>query len=79
METNFCKLLLWSAGFGIIGGVLTFLSLKIWEYKLGMFVKEQIRRRKDVWQRSRKKAVENDERFCKTEVSFFFQLTGKGI
>lgn len=68
METNFWKLLLWSAGFGIIGGVLTFLSLKIWEYKLGMFVKEQIRRRKDVWWRSRKKAVENDERFCKTEV-----------
>ena len=77
METNFWKLLLWRAGFAIFGGVLIFLSLKIWEYKFGMFVKAHIRRRKDVWCRPRKKAFENDERFCKTEVSFFFELTAK--
>ena len=59
---NFWVFVLWSSISGIIGGMLTFLALKIWENEIEMFVRKQIRILNGaVWRRSRKKAVENDE------------------
>ena len=59
---NFWIFVLWSSISGIIGGMLTFLALKIWENEIEMFVRKQIRILNcAVWRRSRKKAVENDE------------------
>ena len=74
MESYFCEAILCiSAGCVLIGGMIAFIAFSIWKIeslKDEPAPPQKIERRKDIFWKSHKEAVENNDETCYETVSF---------